>query len=99
MIKDCFQTIAASFVEFYNVNGEQKTLDFVFGSKFSLSVLESVYINIVKDNPESEITKVSEVNKLKYWNIACKYYQTLPDRLKASKAAYVLELITSTYEE
>lgn len=99
MIKDCFQTIAASFVDYYNSYGEEKTLDFVFGNKFSLAVLESVYGNIIKENPESEIGKISEDKKLKYWDIACKYYQTLPDRLKASKAAYVLELITSTFED
>lgn len=88
--------MAAAYVDYFNENGEQKTLDFVFGNKVSISVLTSLYGGFMNDGvtPMGEIAKEK---KEKYWATACKYYETMGDRLKASKSCYVLELITSTF--
>jgi len=44
-----------------------------------------------------DMTKIPQEKKEKYWKVACDYFTELPDRLKASKAAYALELITGNF--
>lgn len=41
------------------------------------------------------IDSISVIEKQKYWEIAKRYYTTKEDAVKASKAAYILTLITS----
>lgn len=91
-----YDTIAKGFVEYNATHTEQETLDFVFNTKTSLAVLTSRYDNFIKDGID-EIEKLSKEKREKYWDIACKYFETMGDRIKASKSCYVLELITSTF--
>lgn len=90
------ENMAASYVEYFNENGEEKTFDFVLKTNVALSVLGSLYSNFMKDGV-TPMENISKEKKEKYWLTACKYYEELPERLKASKAVYVLELITSTF--
>ncbi len=90
------ETMAAIYAEYYIKHGEEKTHKFIFGTGVALSVLNSLYPVFIKDGI-TEMQFIPQAKKEKYWSTACKYYETLGDRLKASKAAYVLELITSTF--
>lgn len=96
MIKQFNETMAATYVEYYNQHGLNKTLDFVFKTKVSLSVLSSLYEVFVKDG----IAKMEDIpltKKERYWEVSGRYFDEMADRLKASKAMYVFELITSTF--
>ena len=87
-------TMAVMYVDYYNKHGEEKAYNFILTTKVSLSVLNSFYDGFIRDGIEP-LEKVPQDKKEKFWQIACKYYEDLPDRLKASKAVYVLSLITS----
>lgn len=90
------ERIATTIAEYFIEHGEEKAVKFSLTTSVSLSVLNSLYPNFVKDG----ITPMENIpveKKNKYWDNACKYHEELPERLKASKANYVLELITSTF--
>lgn len=93
-MKSFNETMGALYVDYYNKHGEQKTYDFVLGTKVALSVLNSLYDNFVKDGI-NELGSLPETTKQKYYAIGCKYFEDIGDRIKASKAVYVLELITA----
>lgn len=93
-IKSFYEETAVMYVDYYNQHGEQKTYDFVLGTKVALSVLNSLYENFVRDGID-ELGKLPQETKQKYWDIGCKYFESMADRIKASKAIYVLSLITS----
>lgn len=93
-MKSFNETMAVAYVDYYNKHGEDKTHDFVLKTSVALSVLISLYDNFVRDGI-TPIEKISKELKEKYYKIACKYYQELPEQLKATKAAYVLSLICS----
>ncbi len=90
------ETMAATYAEYFIEHGENKTLDLVFKTKVALSVLNSLYVKFLTDGVVS-MEKIPQEKKEKYWATACKYFEEMGDRLKAAKAAYVLELITSTF--
>lgn len=89
------ETMAVMYVDYYNKHGEEKTLDFVLKTHVSLSVLSALYERFTKEGI-ADMTNLPQEKKEKFWKIACKYYEEMGDRLKASKAAYVLSLITSS---
>ena len=93
-MKSFNENMGALYVEYYNQHGEQETYDFVLGTKVALSVLNSLYENFINDGI-AELGKLPEQTKQKYWDIGCKYFEEMGDRIKASKAVYVLELITA----
>ena len=95
-MKSFYEDMAVIYVDFYNQHGEQRTLDFVFTTKVSLGVLNSLYAGFIKDGV-AEMGAIPQEKKEKYWKTACIYFEEMGDRLKASRAAYVLELITSTF--
>lgn len=96
VLKSFNENMGVIYVDYFNQHGEQKTLDFVFTTKVSLSVLNSLYQVFISEGVD-EMGKIPQAKKEKYWSIACKYFIEMGDRLKASKAAYTLELITSTF--
>lgn len=93
-MKSFNETMGALYVDYYVQHGEQKTYDFVLKTHVALSVLNSLYENFIKEGI-SELGKLPEPTKQKYWDIGCKYFEEMGDRIKASKAIYVLELITA----
>lgn len=93
-MKSFNENMGALYVDYYNQYGEQKTYDFVLGTKVALSVLNALYESFIKDGID-ELGKLPEPTKQKYWDIGCKYFENMGDRIKASKAVYVLELITA----
>jgi hypothetical protein len=95
--KSFSETMGVVYADYYAKNGEQKTFDFVLKSHVSLYVLNNLYENFMLGGGIDEMSKISQEKKEKYWKLACEYFTDLPDRLKASKAAYVLELITSNF--
>jgi hypothetical protein len=94
--KSFSETMAVMYADYYVKNGEQKTFDFVLKSNVSLYVLNNLYENFILEGVE-DLSKLPQEKKDKYWKLACEYFTNLPERLKASKAAYVLELITSNF--
>lgn len=96
-ISSFFDQMATMYVDYYNTNGEEKTLDFVLNNHVSLHILTTLFENFVKEGEIEDITTLPKDKKEKYWTIACKHYETLPDRLKATRAIYALELITSNF--
>jgi len=93
-MKSFNETMAVMYVDYYNKHGEEKTYDFVLKTHVALNVLNSLYDNFMKDGvPDMSLLPVER--KQKYWDVACKHYEEMGDRLKASKACYVLSLITS----
>lgn len=89
--------MAVMYVNYYNKNGEEKTFDFVLKTHVSLYVLNTLFQNFIESGEIEDMATLPQDKKDKYWKIACKYYETLGDRLKATKAVYALELITSNF--
>ena len=96
IFKTFSETMGAVYAKYYIDFGEMKALDFVFGSGVSLFALNTLYEGFVIDGIDA-MDKIPQDKKDKYWQTACIYYQELPERLKASKAFYTLELITSNF--
>ncbi len=60
-----------------------------------LSILSGLYERLKSiDVPPIETLPIEE--KERYWGIAKKYYQSESEAIKASKAAYILSLITNS---
>ena len=60
-----------------------------------LSILSGLYERLKSiDVPPIETLTVEE--KKKYWEIAKKYYESEQEAIKASKASYMLSLITNS---
>lgn len=93
-MKSFNETMAVAYVDYYNKHGEEKTYDFVLKTHVALSVLTSLYDKFILDGVADMATLPKEL-KEKFWAVACKHFEELPDRLKASKACYVLSLITA----
>lgn len=94
LMKSFNETMGALYVEYYNQHGEQKTYDFVLKTHVALSVLTTLYDNFIKDGIP-ELGTLPATIKQKYFDIGCKYFEEMGDRIKASKAVYVLSLITA----
>lgn len=93
-MKSFNETMAVAYVDYYNKYGEEKLYNFVLTTRVSLSVLNSLYEGFMRDGI-TPMEKIPTEQKEKFWEVACRYFEELPDRLKASKACYVLSLITS----
>lgn len=98
-MQSLYDTMAVMYVDFYNKHGEQKTYDFVFNTKVALSILNSLYekftIKIEGQEQVLDIASLPKETKQKYWDISGKYFENIQDRIKATKAIYTLDLITS----
>lgn len=90
------ETIGAMYAEYFLSHTQEETFDFVFKTSLAVPILNSLYNKFV-DEGIDVLEKIPQDKKQKYWDIACKYFKELPERLKASKAVYTLELITSTF--
>lgn len=96
-MKELLINIGASYGDYYEAHGEEKTLDFIFKvSSIATYVLNTLYNSWLKEGI-SPLESIGEDKKRKYWNIALKYFSTTEERIRASKSIYVIELITSTY--
>lgn len=90
------ETMATLYGDYYVKHGEMKALNLIFGTGVAIYVLTTLYDNFIKDGLDS-MEKIPKEKKDKYWQTACVYFTELPERLKASKAFYCLELITSNF--
>lgn len=94
MLPSFYDSMASMYVDFYNKHTPNETYDFVLKTKVALSVLNIFYEKWIP-NEIVELGKLPEDQKQKYWDIGCRYFESMQDRIKASKAVYVLELITA----
>lgn len=81
--------------EFNDLESKGKDGYMILCSTICVKLLSELYKKFISEGVEP-IETISKNLKEKYWNAAKKYYQTEPEAIKASKAAYVLSLITST---
>lgn len=95
-IKGFYEETAAMYAQYFVEHGEEKATTFVLSTLVGISILNSLYPVFIKDGI-TPMENIPQEKKEKYWNTACKHYEEMGDRLKASKANYVLELITSTF--
>lgn len=87
--------IAKLYVGFSIKHGEEETFKLI-RAKSVVSVLYHLYQTFIKEGT-IPIESLPKEKKIKYYQIACAYYSSLKERIKASKAMYVLELITSNF--
>lgn len=80
---------------FYKLQSEGKDSYLMLCSTVLVKVLYERYLQFLKEDIPP-IESLTPELKTKYWNAAKKYYQTEPEAIKASKACYVLDLITSS---
>jgi hypothetical protein len=80
---------------FDQLNEEGKDGYLIIKLTVPCKLLAELYIKFTKEGID-KITELPQEKKQKYWNIAMKYFVSTEDRIQASKAAYVLALITST---
>lgn len=92
-----YDNLITEYADIFNRLSEQGKDPYTFlGLRVPLKILSELYSHLRKfdDIPSLEVLKLTD--KQKYWQIACCYYEDNPARIKASQAAYVLTLITST---
>lgn len=91
-----YESIYLQFVEAFNKANETTagTGYYVVGLFVPMKLLYDLYNKFMKDGI-APIEEIPEDKKRKYFNIASVYYDQTPERIKASKAAYVLDLLTS----
>ena len=80
---------------FQRMMDEGKDCWCVINCKLPLRLLYTLYDTFLRDDGIMPIEFLDDEKKRFYYDISCRYYQTKEDRIKASKAAYVLALITS----
>jgi len=93
-MKSFNESMAVAYVDYYNKNGEEQAQRFILTTVVAISVLNNLYDGFVKDGI-LPIEQISKELKEKFYKVACKYHNELSAQLKATKAAYVLSLITS----
>lgn len=96
MLTSFNETMGAMYADFYIDHTPEETYEFVFKTSIALTVLNDLYKKFISEGVD-ELGKIPEEKKNKYWDVACKYFTDLPQRLQASKAVYTLELICSIY--
>ena len=80
---------------FYKTEKEGKDGYILIKFSVPMDCLWKLYEKLIKvDVPPIETIPTEE--KLKYWTIAKKYHESEEQAIKASKAAYVLTLITNS---
>lgn len=94
MMKSFNESMAVAYVDYYNEHGEENAQRFTLTTGVAISVLNNLYDGFVKDGV-MPIEQLSKELKEKFYKVACKYHNELSGQLKATKACYVLSLITS----
>lgn len=92
MLNDLFILFANSFLE-----AEQKEKNsgyYLINLIVPMRLLFELYNKFMNDGI-TPIENIPTEQKQKYFNISRKYYNDLKDQIKASKAAYTLDLLTS----
>jgi len=60
-------------------------------------VLNTLYERFLNNKEIKKIEELSDINKNKYWGIACALKEVKEERIFCSKAAYTLDIITNKY--
>lgn len=91
-----FDSIYIQFVDFFNKAEEKEkgTGYKLISLVVPMRLLYDLYAKFISEGIDP-IENLAIDLKQKYWNIAMKYYEDVPERIKASKACYILALITS----
>lgn len=74
--------------------GEKNNGFLLLCSGVCISIMSSMYNKWVNNLEIQGIELLPEEQKLKFWNLACKYQTESDKRIMASQAAYALELMT-----
>jgi hypothetical protein len=93
-MKNTFIKIGGLYAEYFFKNGEEKGYALI-QYKSVVMILCSLYRFFMLDSIPS-IESLPEVDKYKYFAFGKKYYYTRNKIIEASKAAYVLSLITAS---
>lgn len=94
-MKETMILLATKYGEYFNTHGEEKGFE-LLRFEVIVSVLHCVYNIFIIDNIEP-IEQIPKEKKEKYFDISKRYFEKTNQRIRASKAAYTLELITSNY--
>jgi hypothetical protein len=94
-MREVIDTLAAIYCNYFNKHGEDEGFK-ILRFQSVVSVLCNLYQTFISEGI-APIELIEMDKKKKYYTISIKYYSRLNERIKASKAAYVLELITSNY--
>lgn len=79
---------------FYDLEKKGKDGFILVKLSVPMKILYELYERLIKvDVPAIETLSIEEKNK--YWNMAKKYHTDEKQAIKASKAAYILQLITA----
>lgn len=92
--------LVTDFVDFFQKkesNDDQRFLP-IFSSVCCV-VLNTLYKRFINTKEIQPIELISEEKKNKYWDLAKKFNKKPNEWVLAAKAAYMLELVTSTFEE
>jgi hypothetical protein len=90
-----FDKLVIFFAEYFlKLKSEGKDEWLIIKSTVACGVLNETYRKFIFDGIPP-IEKLTQEKKLFYYTLVCKYYEDTEQIIKASKAAYVLELITN----
>lgn len=87
--------LAAKYADYFDKYGEDKGFE-LLRFEVVVSVLSYTYTLFLIDSIDP-IESIPRCKKEKYFFISKKYFEKKEQRIRASKAAYVLELITSNF--
>ena len=80
---------------FYEIQDKGRDGYFLIAMSVPMEILFKLYEKLIKVDV-APIETLPEEEKLKYWNKARQYHSSEEKAIKASKAAYILSLITNS---
>ncbi len=90
-----FDKLIVWFADYFNeLNSKGKDGYCIINGSVPCTLLSEKYSQFIKEGI-SPIEKLTTEKKKKYFNIAKQYFTEKEEQIKASKAAYILDLITS----
>jgi hypothetical protein len=92
--KELYQKIAGIYAQYFIDNGKDKGYELLLSKDFPLSILNSLYRTFINEGVP-ELSTIPQEEKSRIWKLALKYQTENQKRIEASRAAYVLSLITN----
>lgn len=79
-------------------NGRYMDLDFLLRNRSQLELYEQVYNNLIRTKQLVPIEEIIESDKRTIYNDVKGFTEIIPDRIKLSKAVYVMGFIAEKYD-
>ena len=93
---EMYENLAAIYGHYFAKSGGSFS---ILRLKVVIKILESVYRFYVRTEQIMPINSIDQVEQRRYWNLSGEYFEDKDLRITASKAAYLLEIMTKDIDK